>query len=103
MCGIAGLFQRESSVDGSVLTAMRDIIVHRGPDAGENFIDGPLGFGHRRLSIIDVGGGHQPMATPDGRFVICYNGEIYNYQALRAELEQAGVKFRTHSDTEVIL
>ena len=103
MCGIAGLFQREASVDEQILTAMRDIIVHRGPDAGDNFIDGPLGFGHRRLSIIDVGGGHQPMATPDGRFVICYNGEIYNYQALRAELEQAGVRFRTHSDTEVIL
>lgn len=103
MCGIVGLFYRNASCDAARLTAMRDIVVHRGPDDGDNYIEGPLGLGHRRLSIIDLGGGHQPMHTPDGRYVISYNGEIYNYKELRSELEQRGVQFQTHSDTEVIL
>ncbi|MBC7984881.1 MAG: asparagine synthase (glutamine-hydrolyzing), partial [Candidatus Obscuribacterales bacterium] len=85
------------------LTAMRDSVVHRGPDDAGNFVAGPIGLGHRRLSIIDLGGGHQPMQTDDGRYVIVYNGEIYNYQELKQELEARGVSFKTSSDTEVIL
>ena len=103
MCGIAGVLYRERACDEGVLTAMRDVLVHRGPDDGGNYVEGPLGLGHRRLSIIDLGGGHQPMFTEDGRFVVIYNGEIYNYQQLRSELEAQGAHFRTHSDTEVIL
>lgn len=103
MCGLVGLFYRDSACDQGVLTAMRDALVHRGPDDAGNYIDGPLGLGHRRLSIIDLGGGHQPMQTEDGRFVIAYNGEIYNYKELRDELERAGTRFKSHSDTEVIL
>ncbi|MGE0030147.1 MAG: asparagine synthase (glutamine-hydrolyzing) [Steroidobacteraceae bacterium] len=103
MCGIAGLFLRDVACDAAVLTRMRDVIAHRGPDDADNFIEGPLGLGHRRLSIIDLGTGHQPMATPDGRFTVVYNGEIYNYRELRRELEARGVSFRTQSDTEVIL
>jgi len=103
MCGIVGVFYRNAACDEQRLTAMRDSLVHRGPDAGGNFVAGPLGLGHRRLSIIDLGGGAQPMTSEDGRFVIVYNGEIYNHQALRADLEKRGAKFRTHSDTEVVL
>jgi asparagine synthase (glutamine-hydrolysing) len=103
MCGFAGIFYSDAGCDAAMLTAMRDALVHRGPDDGDNFIDGGLGLGHRRLSIIDLGGGHQPMHTEDGRYVIVYNGEIYNYLELRKELESSGVRFRTNSDTEVIL
>ena len=103
MCGITGLFLRDAACDATVLTRMRDVIAHRGPDDADNFIEGPVGLGHRRLSIIDLGTGHQPMATPDGRFTIVYNGEIYNYRELRRELETRGATFRTQSDTEVIL
>ena len=103
MCGIAGVFYRSRSVDRDRLVAMREILVHRGPDDAGDLVEGPLGLAHRRLSIIDLGGGHQPMETPDGRFAIVYNGEIYNYQELKRELENAGAAFRTHSDTEVIL
>ena len=103
MCGFAGIFYRDAACDAAMLTAMREALVHRGPDDGDNFIEGPLGLGHRRLSIVDLGGGHQPMHTEDGRFVVVYNGEIYNYPELRKELEAQGARFRTHSDTEVIL
>jgi asparagine synthase (glutamine-hydrolysing) len=103
MCGLAGIFLREGTADAARVTAMRDSLLHRGPDDGDNFIEGPVGLGHRRLSIIDLGGGHQPMFTADGRYVVVYNGEIYNYQELRADLEKKGVQFRTHSDTEVVL
>jgi asparagine synthase (glutamine-hydrolysing) len=103
MCGIVGLFNRDSACDATILASMRDLLVHRGPDDAGSYVDGPLGLGHRRLSIIDLGGGHQPMQTEDGRFVIAFNGEIYNYKELREELERAGVQFKTHSDTEVIL
>jgi asparagine synthase (glutamine-hydrolysing) len=103
MCGIVGLFYTQSACDPERLTAMRDSFVHRGPDGEGNFIAGPLGLGHRRLSIIDLGTGQQPMQTADGRWVITYNGEIYNYLELRKELEARGARFLTHSDTEVIL
>lgn len=82
---------------------MRDILIHRGPDGAGAHVDGPLGLAHRRLSIIDLGGGAQPMSVADGRFVLVYNGEIYNYRELREELEREGARFRTNSDTEVIL
>jgi asparagine synthase (glutamine-hydrolysing) len=103
MCGIVGLFLTRSACDPQRLTAMRDSVVHRGPDGAGTFVEGPLGLGHRRLSIIDLGTGQQPMQTEDGRFVITYNGEIYNYRELRKELEARGARFLTQSDTEVIL
>jgi asparagine synthase (glutamine-hydrolysing) len=103
MCGLTGLWNRESPCDPAVLTAMRELIVHRGPDAHGDFIDGALGLAHRRLSIIDLGGGQQPMRTADGRYTLVYNGEIYNYPELRADLERRGATFRTRSDTEVVL
>lgn len=103
MCGITGLFLTGAAVDRAVLTRMRDVVAHRGPDDADNFIEGPVGLGHRRLSIIDLGTGHQPMQTVDGRFTIAFNGEIYNYRELRRDLEAKGVAFRTQSDTEVIL
>ncbi len=103
MCGITGLYLTGSPVDAAVLTRMRDIVSHRGPDDADNHVEGPLGLGHRRLSIIDLGTGHQPMHTADGRFTIVFNGEIYNYRELRRQLEALGVAFRTQSDTEVIL
>src|SRR5690606_10695708 len=98
-----GLFLTRSACDPQRLTAMRDSVVHRGPDGAGTFVEGPLGLGHRRLSIIDLGTGQQPMQTEDGRFVITYNGEIYNYRELRKELEARGARFLTQSDTEVIL
>jgi asparagine synthase (glutamine-hydrolysing) len=82
---------------------MCDAIVSRGPDDSGYFVDGDFGFGMRRLSIIDIQGGHQPMFTPDGRHAIVFNGELYNHLDIRAELERAGVVFRTHSDTETLL
>lgn len=82
---------------------MRDCLTHRGPDEAGHYLGDGVGLGHRRLSIIDLGSGQQPMQTGDGRFVLSYNGEIYNYRELRAELESSGVRFKTHSDTEVIL
>jgi asparagine synthase (glutamine-hydrolysing) len=82
---------------------MCDTIVSRGPDDSGYFVDGDFGFGMRRLSIIDIEGGHQPMFTPDGRYAIVFNGELYNHLDVRLELERAGVTFRTHSDTETLL
>jgi asparagine synthase (glutamine-hydrolysing) len=107
MCGIAGAFHfgRETPVEDAVLRDMASRIEHRGPD-DEGFHrenDGRLGFAFRRLSIIDLAGGHQPMAGADGRHHIVFNGEIYNHAVIRRELEQRGRRFRTRSDTEVIL
>ncbi|HEY0446267.1 MAG TPA: XrtA/PEP-CTERM system amidotransferase [Allosphingosinicella sp.] len=105
MCGIAGIFhpQMPKPVDPARVRAMADVLAHRGPD-GSGVWTGPgVGLGHRRLSIIDLGGGAQPMLTPDGRAAISFNGEIYNFQEVRAELSWRGHQFRTHSDTEVIL
>jgi asparagine synthase (glutamine-hydrolysing) len=104
MCGIAGWYRRSgTAVPESAIVAQCDTIVHRGPDDSGTFVDGDFGFGMRRLSIIDVEHGHQPMFTPDGRFGIVFNGEIYNHLELRRELERAGVRFETHSDTETLL
>lgn len=105
MCGIAGLFHplRPSVPAMLTLRAMTDIQRHRGPD-GEGFHAEPhLGFGHRRLAIVDLAGGAQPMSTKDGAIVVTFNGEIYNHEALRRELEARGHIFRSRSDTEVLL
>src|SRR5688572_19260694 len=105
MCGIAGML----SLDGEpasqvILRRMTDAIRHRGPDGEGHYIDGPLGLGHRRLAILDLSpAGHQPMMSGDGRFVISYNGEIYNFMELRTELEAGGVRFHSRTDTEVLL
>ncbi|CAN7335875.1 asparagine synthase-related protein [Knoellia sp. LjRoot47] len=101
MCGIAGYYGL--SADEALLSSMNDVQLHRGPDGEGIFVDGPCGLAHRRLSIIDVAHGQQPMATADGRYSIAYNGEVYNYLDLRAELEGLGRTFETDSDTEVVL
>ena len=105
MCGIAGILNLDNRpVSPQVLRAMTDIIAHRGPDAEGHWIEGPVGLGHRRLSIIELSSaGNQPMHTADGRYVISYNGEIYNFRELRTELEGRGCQFHSRSDTEVLL
>ncbi|PLK25022.1 asparagine synthetase B [Porphyrobacter sp. TH134] len=105
MCGIAGIFHAETPkpVDPLRVERMCDALAHRGPDGAGVWTGQGIGLGHRRLSIIDLAGSPQPMHTPDGRAVIVFNGEIYNFRELRCELEQAGFTFRTSGDTEVIL
>ena len=101
MCGIAGYVGPWAP---ALVEAMTEAIAHRGPDGSGMWSDDGVALGHRRLSIIDLtDAAAQPMHTPDGRFAIIYNGEIYNYRDLRAELEQGGIVFRTGSDTEVLL
>ena len=90
-------------MDRSVLERMRDVIAHRGPDDVGIFIDGKIGLGHRRLSIVDVASGHQPMTNEDDSLQITYNGEIYNHADYRDDLESHGHVYRTHCDTETIL
>ncbi|MEO5821006.1 MAG: asparagine synthase (glutamine-hydrolyzing) [Vicinamibacteraceae bacterium] len=105
MCGIAGLVYRDASrpCGADVVAKMRDTCTYRGPDDAGSYLDGPVGLGHRRLSIIDLGGGHQPMADPSGKNWIVFNGEIYNYRTVRDGLIAKGYTFKSHSDTEVIL
>ena len=106
MCGINGIaFSARSGrrIDAGVLARMRDVITHRGPDDQGIFIDGLIGLGHRRLSIVDVASGHQPMTNEDGTLHITYNGEIYNHADYREQLEARGHIYRTHCDTETIL
>jgi asparagine synthase (glutamine-hydrolysing) len=104
MCGICGWYRRDgTAVEAAVLEAQCATIVHRGPDDQGIFVDRDLGLGMRRLSIIDVAGGHQPMTSDDGRYTLVFNGEIFNFPALRRDLEAAGQRFTTHSDTEAIL
>lgn len=105
MCAIAVLINRNrKNVNKESLIKMIDVMKHRGPDAGGVYLDGYIGFGHRRLSIIDtVSSSNQPMESVDGKYVIIFNGEIYNYIELRNELISQGVVFRTESDTEVII
>lgn len=105
MCGIAGLvhLQEDVPVDEDMLERMTNVQAHRGPD-GNGLWSGPgAGLGHRRLSIIDLGGGHQPMEAGNGRYVITFNGEIYNFKHLRKDLFAKGHIFKTQSDTEVLL
>ena len=105
MCGIVGLMDLEGrrEVDRSLLCRMNDSQTHRGPDGSGLELRPGLGLGHRRLAIIDLESGAQPMASADGQVVVTYNGEIYNFLQLRAELERQGHRFRTRCDTEVIL
>jgi asparagine synthase (glutamine-hydrolysing) len=101
MCGIAGLFHPDvpKPVDPARIEAMADVLAHRGPD-GSGIWTGPgIGLGHRRLAIIDLEGGAQPMRSGDDRLAITYNGEIYNFREVRAELERLGHRFATSSDT----
>jgi len=100
MCGICGF---TGIRDNELLRSMTEALHHRGPDGAGYFLEGDVGLGHRRLSIIDVAGGAQPMENEDGSLVLVYNGEIYNYQPLRQELLSRGHLFRTRSDSEVIL
>jgi asparagine synthase (glutamine-hydrolysing) len=106
MCGINGIaFSGRSRrrVDATALKTMRDVITHRGPDDEGIYIDENVGLGHRRLSIVDVASGHQPMTNEDGSLYITYNGEVYNHADYREELESRGHVYRTHCDTETIL
>ncbi len=105
MCGITGLFDTrgQAPVSHAVLKRMNDAQYHRGPDEGSLHLEPGLGFGHRRLSIIDIATGQQPLFNEDGSVVVIFNGEIYNYQELIPELQAAGHRFRTKSDTEVIV
>src|ERR1043165_5029034 len=106
MCGINGIaFSSRSgrSVDARTLSRMRDVITHRGPDDEGLYLSGPVGLGHRRLSIVDVAAGHQPMTNEDGTLHIVYNGEVYNHADHRDFLEARGHTYHTHCDTETIL
>ena len=105
MCGITGIFDTRAArpVSDVVLRRMNESQVHRGPDEGSLHIEQGVGLGHRRLSIIDVATGQQPLFNEDGSVVVVFNGEIYNYQDLIVELQAAGHVFRTRSDTEVIV
>jgi len=105
MCGIVGIFDTRgpSEIDRELLNAMNEVQYHRGPDAGGLHIEPGVGFGHRRLSIIDLSSGKQPMENEDGSVWVTFNGEIYNFPELSEELKQAGHQFKTHSDTEVIV
>ncbi len=106
MCGFAGFFETDSVAydRDAVIEKMSETIAHRGPDSDGKFVDGRAALGFRRLSIIDLAGGDQPISTEDGRYVIVFNGEIYNYRELRDGLiKEHGVAFKTNSDTEAIL
>lgn len=105
MCGIAGTLSFDGAPASTrVLRRMSDTLIHRGPDGEGQYIDGPMGLAHRRLAVIDLSPtGRQPMASRLGRFVVVYNGELYNYQELRLQLESLGHKFRSESDTEVVV
>src|SRR5947208_9736549 len=105
MCGICGQFNfvRNEPVEPEIVRRMADSIAHRGPDDEGYFFSGRLGRGFRRLSIIDLAGGHQPMSDAEETVWVILNVEIYNFKELRAELEQRGHHFRTQSDTEVIV
>ena len=102
MCGFTGFLSR-STPDVTALHAMGDSIIHRGPDEEGYYTDDHCAIAHRRLSIIDLAHGHQPMTSPDGRYILAYNGEVYNFQALRTQLQELGHTFQTTSDTEVVL
>jgi asparagine synthase (glutamine-hydrolysing) len=105
MCGIAGVFYREADrpVDANVLQAMAASIAHRGPDAEGFYREAGLGLAHRRLSILDLVSGNQPLSNEDGSIQVVFNGEIYNFQELRKDLEGRGYRFRTRTDTEVLV
>src|SRR3982751_3030474 len=105
MCGIAGRFNYDAMrpVDRATLEAMTDSMSHRGPDASGYHVAPGIGLGHRRLSIIDLSTGDQPLANENGTIWTVFNGEIYNFAEVRAELIAHGHRFRTNSDTEIIV
>src|ERR1700674_1206761 len=105
MCGISGIFEfeRREPFPQEVVHRMNETIVHRGPDDEGIYCGEGIGLGFRRLSIIDLAGGHQPISNEDGRLWVMLNGEIYNYPELRRELESRGHRFATRSDTETIV
>src|SRR5512135_542736 len=105
MCGIAGIIAAERLPPDAVAraTAMRDVITHRGPDEAGLHADAHAALAHRRLSIVDLSAGHQPLSNEDGSIWIVFNGEIYNHAAIRGELEAAGDRYHTKSDTETIV
>src|SRR6185503_785647 len=104
MCGIAGSWRQDGVGARAEVERMLDRLGHRGPDDRGMWADGDVTLGHTRLSVLDLSDlGHQPMRTADGTGVITYNGEVYNFEALRNELEQTGVRFRSRTDTEVVL
>lgn len=103
MCGICGFYQCEKEADRAVLQRMNDKIIHRGPDDDGYFFENHVGLASRRLAIIDLDTGHQPMTSASGNCWIAYNGEVYNFQELREDLLARGVTFRTKCDTEVIV
>lgn len=104
MCGIAGIIKKDNAVDKDEIQKMNEIMAHRGPDGAGVYINYNIGFGHRRLSIVDLSdNGSQPMFSYDKKFVIVFNGEIYNYVELKEELKKEGAIFHTKTDTEVII
>ncbi|MFT9241106.1 MAG: hypothetical protein ABF476_06640 [Bifidobacterium aquikefiri] len=104
MCGIAGFIQDlNSDSQRKIVTDMTDVIAHRGPDSAGVFADGHAALGFRRLGIIDLDGGNQPIFNEDDSLAITFNGEMYNYRPLRDQLIELGHTFTTHSDTEVVL
>ncbi|HTN70962.1 MAG TPA: asparagine synthetase B, partial [Methylomirabilota bacterium] len=105
MCGIVGILAKSQISEGHkvLLKKMADVLVHRGPDGEGFYFDQSIGLAHRRLSIIDLEGGKQPLSNEDGTIWVTFNGEIYNYLELREQLIQKGHQFLTSSDTEVIV
>jgi len=103
MCGIAGIYRNDQSLDSAQLRRMGEVLYHRGPDHAGNYDDGHLGLVHTRLSIIDLAGGDQPFFADNNNLVLIANGEIYNHVELRTMLEAQGHRFSSHSDCETIL
>ncbi len=105
MCGITGIYSffSKNNINGNLLSEMNNSLHHRGPDESGIHVEPGIGLGHRRLSIIDLESGHQPLFNEDESVTVVFNGEIYNFQELSKELQQAGHRFRTHCDTEVIV
>src|SRR5690349_14687237 len=104
MCGIAGLLHFDARpVEHAKLRAMVAAIAHRGPDAEGVWTERGIGLAHRRLSIIDLAGGNQPLGNEDGQIQVVFNGELYNYRQLKDQLEAKGHRFETRSDTEVLV
>ena len=104
MCGIVCIIQKNNKLPGGAIDLSLQQIVHRGPDDNGSFQYNQVSFGHCRLSILDLtAAGHQPMSSADGRYTLIFNGEIYNFQVLKAELEEKGHQFMSQSDTEILL
>src|SRR5215467_13229075 len=103
MCGIAGFFLPQRRATAANVRTMCDRIRHRGPDDEGIYVDGGCGIGMRRLSIIDLSTGHQPISNEDGSVLVVFNGEVYNYQELRQNLIAQGHRFTTNSDTETLV